>query len=351
MSDALDRILKEITALREAARAGAGAAADAAAREAWRVKYLGRKSEFQNIGRDIGALAAEEREAAGKAFNQLKNDLSALKEKLDGGAATRNGSPRGQNRADEAAADYTLPGVAPYVGALHPLTATYYEVAAFFAALGFGVAYGPEVEDDFHNFGALNFPPEHPSRDAQDTIYVNDERLLRTHTSPVQIRVMMSQPPPLRVIVPGRCFRADAPDASHFPVFTQVEGLLVDRNVSLGDLKGTLAAFARYVFGPETKMLFVPHYFPFTEPSAEVHISCTVCRGAGCGTCGRTGWLEIAGAGMVHPNVFRNVGYDPEEWVGYAFGMGLERIAMLVYGINDIRLFYENDLRFTRQFG
>jgi len=335
-------ITDELTRILKAAEEAAAAVTDAAALESWRVEYLGRKAPLAQLSKALGGVPPAEKPAAGKALNDARAKLETLYGELQertagGGQAT-------------AGFDYTLPGIPPNVGALHPITKTYYEITAFFAALGFGVYHGPEVEDDYHNFGALNFPPDHPSRDAQDTLFLSDKWLLRTHTSPSQIRVMTERQPPIRVLVPGRCYRADAPDASHTPGFTQVEGLVVDRDVTLGDLKGTLAAFVRYTFGPRTKMRFVPHYFPFTEPSAEVHISCAVCGGDGCSTCGGTGWLEIAGSGMVHPNVFRNVGYDPETWTGYAFGMGVERVAMLKYGINDIRLFYENDLRFLRQF-
>ncbi len=344
MTEDAKKFLAEVTALKTAAEKAATAVSDGKALERWRIEFLGRKSPLGRLSKSLTSLAEGDRPAAGKGLNELRADLKAKYESLQ----KRHGPKKAG--ADEARPDYTLPGVQPPIGTLHPLTKTYYEITAFFASLGFNVAHGPEVEDEFHNFGALNFPPDHPSRDAQDTLYVNDEWLLRTHTSPVQIRVMLEQRPPLRVIVPGRCFRADAVDASHYPVFHQVEGLLVDENVSLGDLKGTLAAFAEYIFGPDTKMRFRPHFFPFTEPSAEVDISCVVCGGEGCRTCGGKGWLEIAGAGMVHPNVFRNVGYDPEQWAGYAFGMGVERIAMLKYGIDDIRLFYENDFAFLKQF-
>jgi phenylalanyl-tRNA synthetase alpha chain len=337
------KTLDKIAALGKAAEKAAASVDGPEALERWRVEFLGRKSALAALSKNLASLAEEDRPAVGRALNELRagleKRLGALRAKTaaaTGGAGTR--------------IDYTLPGVRPPTGALHPITKTYYDIAAFFTKLGFAVAYGPEVEDEFHNFTALNFPPDHPSRDTQDTLYLDDDLLLRTHTSPVQVRVMLTQEPPLRVIVPGRCFRADAVDASHYPVFHQVEGLLVDEAVSLGDLKGTLAAFAAYVFGPGTEMRFRPHFFPFTEPSAEVDVSCAVCGGGGCGTCGGKGWLEIAGAGMVHPNVFRNVGYDPERWAGYAFGMGVERIAMLKYGIDDIRLFYENDFSFLRQF-
>jgi phenylalanyl-tRNA synthetase alpha chain len=344
MKEDAKKFLAEVAAYRSAAEKAAGAASDKKELERWRIEFLGRKSQLSRLSKNLAALAEDDKPAAGKALNELRGELEARYEALRKQVAAEKAG------AGEPPQDYTLPGVKPAIGSLHPVTKTYYEIVTFFAALGFSIAHGPEVEDEYHNFGALNFPPDHPSRDAQDTLYVNDEWLLRTHTSPVQIRVMLEQTPPLRVIVPGRCFRADTVDASHYPVFHQVEGLLVDENVSLGDLKGTLAAFAEYVFGAGTKMRFRPHFFPFTEPSAEVDVSCAVCGGEGCGTCGGSGWLEIAGAGMVHPNVFRNVGYDPEQWAGYAFGMGVERIAMLKYGIDDIRLFYENDFAFLKQF-
>lgn len=335
-------ITEDLTSILNAAEEAAAGVTDAAALERWRVEYLGRKAPLAQLSKALGAVPAAEKPAAGKALNDARAKLEYIYNELV--VKTAGDKP------SAAGLDYTLPGVPPNIGALHPITKTYYEITAFFAALGFGVYHGPEVEDDYHNFEALNFPPDHPSRDAQDTLFLSDKWLLRTHTSPSQIRVMTEHQPPIRVLVPGRCYRADAPDASHMPGFTQVEGLVVDRGITLADLKGTLAAFVRYIFGSHTKMRFVPHFFPFTEPSAEVHMSCTVCGGGGCSTCGGTGWLEIAGSGMVHPNVFRNVGYDPETWTGYAFGMGVERVAMLKYGINDIRLFYENDLRFLRQF-
>ncbi len=224
------------------------------------------------------------------------------------------------------------------------------EIVSIFVGLGFSVAEGPEVEDDYHNFEALNIPRDHPARDMQDTFYLSEDTLLRTHTSPVQVRIMQAQPPPVRIIVPGRVHRRDVLDPSHSPMFHQVEGLAVDRDITMGDLKGTLALFARQMFGPRSKVRFRPSFFPFTEPSAEVDVVCFLCNGDGCRVCKHSGWLEILGSGMVHPQVLKNVGYDPEEVTGWAFGMGIERIAMLKYGIDDIRLFFENDLRFLRQF-
>ncbi|UCH78595.1 MAG: phenylalanine--tRNA ligase subunit alpha [Candidatus Coatesbacteria bacterium] len=344
MTTEAQEVLQQAEALRAAADKAAAGVDDASGLQAWRVEFLGRKSALNALSKGLGSVPEADRPAAGKALNDLRAKLEAtyqeLERRLHAAAEAGPAPPR----------DVTLPGAPAAVGTLHPITQTYYEIAAFFTQLGFAVAHGPEVEDDFHNFSALNFPPEHPSRDTQDTLYLAGDWLLRTHTSPVQIRVMLEQEPPLRVIVPGRCARADAVDASHYPVFHQVEGLLVDEAVSLADLKGTLAAFAEYLFGAGTKIRFIPDYFPFTEPSADLSISCVMCGGEGCGPCGGTGWLEIAGAGMVHPNVFRNVGYDAEKWVGYAFGMGIERIAMLKYGIDDIRLFYENNFDFLKQF-
>ncbi len=245
--------------------------------------------------------------------------------------------------------DLTLPGRPYELGRLHPITQVLEEISIIFERLGFAVAKGPEVETDYYNFEALNIPPEHPARDMQDTFYFPEGFLLRTHTSPIQIRTMLSRKPPLRIIAPGKVYRCDS-DITHTPMFHQIEGLMVDREVSFADLKGILIYFARETFGPETKVRFRPSYFPFTEPSAEMDIQCVICKGEGCRLCGETGWLEILGAGMVHPNVFKAVGYDPEEWQGFAFGLGIERIAMLKFGINDIRLFYENHLRFLEQF-
>jgi phenylalanyl-tRNA synthetase alpha chain len=246
--------------------------------------------------------------------------------------------------------DLTLPGRRVVPGGLHPLTQVHDEIVDVFTGMGFAVAEGPEVELDYYNFEALNIPRDHPARDMQDTFYVSDEVLLRTHTSPMQIRTMERQPPPVRIIVPGRVYRRDALDMTHSPVFHQVEGLAVDRNISMGDLRGTLELFARELFGPDSQIRFRPSFFPFTEPSAEVDVLCFACKGAGCRLCKGSGWLEILGSGMVHPQVLRTVGYDPEEVTGWAFGMGVERVAMLRYGIDDIRLFYETDLRFLEQF-
>jgi phenylalanyl-tRNA synthetase alpha chain len=328
------------------ARAAITRAATSAELEQLRVRYLGRQGLITLLLRSLGKVPAAERPLVGAAANEAKRAVEALLE-------VRLGETREAERRQERARqrlDLTLPGRRPPQGSLHPLTRVHDEIVAIFVGLGFSVAEGPEAEDDYHNFEALNIPRDHPARDMQDTLYLSDDVVLRTHTSPVQIRVMESQPPPVRIIVPGRVYRRDVPDPSHSPMFHQVEGLAVDRDISMGDLKGTLELFAREMFGPRSRIRFRPSFFPFTEPSAEVDVLCFLCAGKGCRVCKQSGWLEILGSGMVHPQVLRNVGYDPEEVTGWAFGMGIERIAMLKYGVDDIRLFFENDLRFLRQF-
>ena len=314
--------------------------------EELRVKYLGRKGLVAQIMSTLPGLPKEERVARGQEANALKNQITALiseKEKILNaqGAQSTAGS-----------VDITMPGIAQELGHLHPITQIIDEICAIFTRMGFSVAEGPEIETEFNNFTGLNIPLEHPSRDAFDTFYLKDTAhlLLRSHTSPMQIRAMKERIPPLAVVVPGRVYRPDATDASHLFMFHQVEGFMVDRGIKFSDLKGVLAVFAKSVFGKDIKMRFRPHFFPFTEPSAEVDISCVICKGRGCSSCGKKGWLEILGSGMIHPNVFRHVGYGPKKYTGFAFGMGVERIAMLKYGINDIRLFCENDLRFLKQF-
>jgi phenylalanyl-tRNA synthetase alpha chain len=310
-----------------------------------RVRYLGRQGRLTLLLRELGSLPASERPAVGAAANEAKRELEALLE-------LRLGETREAERRQERARqrlDLTLPGRRPPLGSRHPVTRVHDDIVAIFMGLGFSVAEGPEVEDDYHNFEALNIPRDHPARDMQDTFYVGEETMLRTHTSPVQIRAMQAQHPPLRIICPGRVYRRDA-DLTHSPMFHQVEGLAVDRDISMGDLKGVLELFAREMFGSRSRIRFRPSFFPFTEPSAEVDVLCFLCGGGGCRVCSQTGWLEILGSGMVHPHVLRQVGYDPEEVTGWAFGMGIERIAMLKYGVDDIRLFFENDLRFLRQF-
>jgi phenylalanyl-tRNA synthetase alpha chain len=280
----------------------------------------------------------------GAAANEAKQALEALlEEKLEAARDAERRAARARQRVD-----LTLPGRRPPFGTVHPLTRVQDEIVSTFMGLGFSVAEGPEIESDYYNFEALNIPRDHPARDMQDTFYLSDDTLLRTHTSPVQIRTMQSQPPPVRIVVPGKVYRRDA-DITHSPMFHQVEGLAVDRDISMADLKGTLELFARRMFGADSRIRFRPSFFPFTEPSAEVDVLCFACGGAGCRVCTSSGWLEILGSGMVHPQVLTNVGYDPEEFTGWAFGMGIERVAMLKYGVDDIRLFYENDLRFLHQ--
>ena len=333
-----DRIRAEATA--DLARATASAEL-----EAVRVKYLGRQGELTGLLRSLPSLPAAERPAVGREANLLKGEIErALEDRLAQARADERRLAREKDRVD-----LTLPGRRPPWGARHPLTLVHDEIVSIFMGLGFSVAEGPEIETDYYNFTVLNLPADHPARDMQDTFYLSQDLLLRTHTSPVQARTMEAQRPPVRVICPGRVYRRDVADVTHSPMFHQVEGLAVDTNVSMADLKGTLERFARQMFGPDSGVRFRPSFFPFTEPSAEVDIRCFFCAGAGCRVC-KDGWLEILGSGMVHPQLLRNVGYDPEEVTGWAFGMGIERVAMLKYGIDDIRLFFENDLRFLSQF-
>jgi len=340
-----------VDAIAGEARDAIGRAASSAELEAVRVRYLGRQGTLTQVLRSLGSLPAAERPAVGAAANAAKVELEALLETRLAAAAERE---RRHARAG-ARPDLTLPGRRPPLGAVHPLTRVHDEIVQIFAGLGFSVVEGPQIETDYHNFEALNIPADHPARDMQDTFYLGGAAagpgglLLRTHTSPVQIRTMLAQAPPVRIIVPGAVFRRDA-DITHSPMFHQVEGLAVDRDISMGDLKGTLELFAREMFGPRSRIRFRPSFFPFTEPSAEVDVLCFLCGGDGCRVCKQSGWLEILGSGMVHPQVLRNVGYDPEAVTGWAFGMGIERIAMLKYGVDDIRLFFENDLRFIKQF-
>ena len=334
-----------VEAVTREARTAIEAARSAAELEQVRVRVLGRQGTLTQLLRSLGSLSAEERPLVGAAANEAKRDLEAL---VEARLAETRERERRQERA-LARPDLTVPGRRPARGARHPLTQVRDEIVAVFAGLGFSVAEGPEIETDYYNFEALNLPPDHPARDMQDTFYFSADTLLRTHTSPVQIRVMQAQRPPVRIICPGRVYRRDA-DITHSPMFHQVEGLAVDRDVSMADLKGTLELFARAMFGPGSRIRFRPSFFPFTEPSAEVDVLCFACEGGGCRVCKQSGWLEILGSGMVHPHVLRNVGYDPEEVTGWAFGMGIERVAMLKYGVDDIRLFFENDLRFLRQF-
>lgn len=308
-----------------------------------RVQYLGRNGALSELFASIPELPPEERPEVGKAANQLKGQLEALIE---------DASQRVKEEGAEAgpAFDPTLPGHRPPMGHTHPLSQIVEEICDVFRTLGFTVAQGPEVERDWYNFEALNIPADHPSRDDFDTFYISDDTLLRSQTSTVQIRTMEKTTPPIRIIAPGRCFRPDTEDARHSAMFHQVEGLMVDEGVNFGDLKAVLHMFAQELFHEDVEVRFRPSFFPFTEPSAEVDCTCPSCRGSGCSTCSYSGWLEILGAGMVDPNVFDAVGYDSEKYTGFAFGMGIERLAMLKYNIDDIRLFYQGDVRFLRQF-
>ncbi|MDQ2069214.1 phenylalanine--tRNA ligase subunit alpha [Natronospira bacteriovora] len=310
-----------------------------------RVRYLGKKGELTALLKSLGKLPAEERPAAGQAINEAKQAVQSLIEARK--AALEKADI--EARLSREAVDVTLPGRGQQRGGLHPVTRTLERIEAIFREAGFNVADGPEIEDEFHNFEALNIPEHHPARAMHDTFFVRPGEVLRTHTSPVQIRSMKESEPPLRIIAPGRVYRCDS-DVTHTPMFHQVEGLLVDRDVSMGHLKGILVDFLRAFFEKDLAVRFRPSYFPFTEPSAEVDMECVICGGDGCRVCSGTGWLEVLGCGMVHPEVFRHVGIDAEHWRGYAFGMGVERLAMLRYGVDDLRLFFENDLRFLRQF-
>lgn len=310
-----------------------------------RIKYTGKKSELQELLKSLGSASPEERPKLGALVNEAK-------QAIDQALAERKIALQSEEQSQKIAAeklDITLPGKGIKRGHLHPLTQVMEEAKGIFIRMGFEIAEGPEVETEYYNFDGLNIPPHHPSRDMWATFYIKDDVLLRTHTSPVQVRVMEKRKPPLAIIAPGRVYRRDS-DATHSPVFQQLEGFLVNDNVTFGDLKGTLTEFLRQMFGKEKNVRFRPSFFPFTEPSAEVDVECVMCEGKGCRLCKNTGWLEILGSGMIDPNVFKAVGYDPEKVSGFAFGMGIDRIAMLKYGIDDIRLLYENDMRFLEQF-
>jgi phenylalanyl-tRNA synthetase alpha chain len=314
--------------------------------ESFRVQYLGKKGKLTQVLRGMGSLPPEERPRIG----QLANEIRAyLENKLEEKARVLKENALAR-RLEEETIDVTMPGKRHYRGKLHPLNIVLNEIKDVFLGLGFEIAEGPEVEWDYYNFEALNMPKNHPARDTQDTFYISDSILLRTHTSPTQIRVMEKQKPPIKIIVPGRVYRSDAVDATHSPIFHQVEGLVVDKNITMGDLKGSLDVFAKEMFGSQTRTRFRPHHFPFTEPSAEMDVSCVTCGGQGCRICSNTGWIEILGAGMVHPRVLQYGGVDPDKYSGFAFGMGLDRVTNLRYGIDDIRLLFENDIRFLDQF-
>lgn len=337
---------EQLLQIQSEARERAAAAQSSAELEELRRAYLGRHGSLNQILRGMGKLSAEERPVVGK----LANETKALIERLLAQRAADIVAREQEAKLAAERLDVTLPGRGGSIGKKHPLTLVTEEICEIFIGLGFEVVEGPEIETEWYNFIALNIPPDHPARDEQDTFYLSDDVLLRTHTSPVQIRTMESRQPPVRIIVPGRVYRRDPFDATHSPIFHQVEGLLVDEDTTFADLKGTLTVFAQRMFGENVRTRFRPSYFPFTEPSAEVDISCIFCGGDGCSVCKQSGWIEILGSGMVHPNVLRNVGYDPEKVQGFAFGMGIDRIAILKYQVNDIRLFFENDLRFVRQF-
>jgi|SRR5579859_1392925 len=337
---------QQVDQLQAAAAAALAQAPDLAALAEWKAQYLGDKGALTGLLRSIGQLPKEERPAAGQTINAAKRALEArLAEKTEQLRAASL-----ENALDAERLDVTLPGRPRAVGHLHLITQTMRDIVDTFVQMGFAVVEGPDIELDLYNFELLNIPPEHPARSLHDTLYINEQLVLRTHTSPNQIRVMQRQPPPIRVVVPGKCYRAEATDATHEAYFHQVEGLAVDKHVTLADLKGTLAALARALFGSERTVRFRCDYFPYVEPGVDLAIDCLVCGGKGCRACKFTGYLEIMGAGMVHPQVLRNGGIDPDQYSGFAFGMGPERIAMLRYGIEDMRLYYTNDLRLLRQF-
>jgi len=336
-----DEITAQLNKLAQEARDLLARAAGSTEVENLRVGFLGKKGRISQIMRQLGSLPAELRPIVGQAANQVKTELvEAIKVRSAELSAREAAGPR---------VDATLPGRRRSRGHRHPISRTIEEICTIFTRMGFNVVEGPEIELDYYNFEALNFPKDHPARDMQDTLYVSDNVVLRTHTSPMQVRTMEKQRPPVWVVVPGKTYRRDS-DISHTPMFHQIEGLVVDKGITFGDLKGVLISFARQFFSPDTPVRFRPSFFPFTEPSAEVDIGCQLCGGRGCRTCGFTGWVEILGSGMVDPEVYKFVDYDPKEISGFAFGLGIERTAMLKYGIDDARLFFENNLRFLRQF-
>jgi len=337
-------MLEQLKELKDQALAEVAAAASEQALEQLGTRYLGRKGMLTGLLRKTGTLPPEDRPAFGQMANQVKKELEAALEQAAGGLGAKSRAV-----AARAGVDATLPGIRPRRGRLHPITQTERLILEVFGRMGFQVVETPEVELDWYCFEALNMPPDHPARDMQDTFYISDQVVLRTHTSSAQIRTMEKHKPPLRIVCPGKAFRRDS-DATHTPMFHQVEGLMVGEDISFAEYKGVLINFVHQVFGPEVPVRFRPSFFPFTEPSAEVDIGCVVCGGEGCRVCSHTGWLEILGSGMVDPNVYSNVGYDPDKVTGFAFGMGIERIAMLRWGIDDLRMFYDNDLRFIRQF-
>ena len=339
MKQALEKI--ELAAREELSKI-----ADPAELEALRIRFLGKKGELTAILKQMAGLSAEERPVIGQLANRIRTDIEeAVSER-----AAQLKAEASERKLKAERIDVTLPGKAPKLGKLHPMDAVMREVEDIFIGMGFDIAEGPEVEYDYYNFEALNLPPDHPARDMQDTFYITDNILLRTQTSPVQIHVMENQKPPIRIISPGRVYRSDAVDATHSPIFHQIEGLVVDKGITMANLVGTLDMLMKRLYGEECRIRLRPHHFPFTEPSAEVDVLCFNCGGKGCSMCKGEGYVELLGAGMVHPKVLRNCGIDPEVYSGFAFGLGLERIVMRKYGINDMRLLYENDLRFLEQF-
>jgi phenylalanyl-tRNA synthetase alpha chain len=337
---------QQLEKLMSEAQQAISVAADLQSLDQVRVNYLGKKGSITEMMKELGKLPAEQRPEAGQVINRAKQTIqSAIEAKKE----TLQSAKLEAQLASETI-DVTMPGRSRGMGGLHPVTRVLYRIEDLFNQLGFEIAEGPEIEDDFHNFEALNIPESHPARAMHDTFYINEKLVLRTHTSPVQIRVMQERQPPLKVIAPGRVYRCDS-DVTHTPMFHQVEGLMVDKHVSFTDLKAILIDFLQQFFErTDLKVRFRPSYFPFTEPSAEADIQCVMCSGAGCRVCKQTGWLEVLGCGMVHPNVFKHVNIDTETYTGFAFGMGVERLAMMRYGVNDLRLFFENDLRFLQQF-
>lgn len=311
-----------------------------------KVKYLGKKGEVTSMLKGLGGMTPEERPVFGQKVNQLREELEKSMERREREVKEKILEQRLQKER----IDVTMPGKNIELGSMHPITQVIEEVKEIFLGMGYSIADGPEIETSIFNFDKLNTPADHPARDLQDTFYITDDIILRTQTSPVQARVMESQKPPIKIICPGKVYRSDTLDATHSPVFHQIEGLVIDKNITMSDLKGTLEMFAKNCLGPNTKVRFRPHHFPFTEPSAEADVSCFVCGGKGCRVCKQEGWIELLGCGMVHPKVLENCGIDPNEYSGFAFGFGVERIAMAKFGIDDLRLLYENDVRFLKQF-
>ncbi len=337
---------EQLKTIHEAAQSALEQAVSLDSLEELRIRYLGKKGELTAVMKEMGKLSPEERPAIGQLANEVRGKIEAILE------AKKDALVRDLENAKMKAEtiDVTLPGKRKNIGKKHPLTTVLDDLKDVFIGMGFQIVEGPEVELDYYNFEALNIPKDHPARDTQDTFYIDDNVVLRSQTSPVQVRTMEKQKPPIRIIAPGRVYRSDAVDATHSPVFHQIEGLVVDKGITMADLKGTLEIFVKQLYGEDTRLRFRPHHFPFTEPSAEVDISCFNCGGKGCRICKGEGWIEILGCGMVHPKVLSGCGIDPNEYSGFAFGIGLERITMFRYGIDDLRLYFENDLRFLEQF-